>query len=359
MRGWKTVEKKIDTSVSLGEARAILREAGFREHVVNPEHFIFKRSGTQLTFKGERAPIDVAVAKTESGLFLQAKYDTFVLFDTGDLAKVADDLAAKLLGGSLKGMEGALEVQRNEMDTEQVSFIDYLIGNFPEISICIFSPIFILLGFLVDPAFFLIMAALNLFSLLFLLSIHYGYHPPGCLFVFFSLIQLSIIANPTYITYRDEARASTATICLRRIDAVVIEYVELSLRSKSKGEWPATLKTILIQIDEHRFLGGDGKQLTSLLPKDSFDAEYIEHWTYEIYPGLKGVKSDNILEYCIKAKEKDKKGNEARYVLFSSVATNEPGWNSKNVNKVNYESGKTPKIGGCCNSDGSFNPNFR
>lgn len=96
MLGWKTVEKTIDPSVSLEEARTILREAGFREHVVNPEHIIFKRSGTQLTVKGNKIPIEVAVAKAESGLFLQARYDTFALFDTGDLAKVADDLAAKL-----------------------------------------------------------------------------------------------------------------------------------------------------------------------------------------------------------------------------------------------------------------------
>ena len=96
MLGWKAVEKTIDPSVPLEEARAILKEAGFREHAVNPEHIIFKRSGTQVAIKGEELSIEVAVAKAESGLFLQVRYDTFALFDTGDLAKVADGLAAKL-----------------------------------------------------------------------------------------------------------------------------------------------------------------------------------------------------------------------------------------------------------------------
>ena len=96
MLGWKAAERKIEPSVSLEQAKAVMKETGFIEHIANPEHAIFKRSGTQVALKGENFSVEVALAKSESGLFLQARYDTFVLFDTGDLEKLADDLAAKL-----------------------------------------------------------------------------------------------------------------------------------------------------------------------------------------------------------------------------------------------------------------------
>ncbi len=93
--GWKAAERKIEPSIPLEQAETILKEAGFIEHIANPEHAVFKRVGTQATLKGEKASLEVALAKTEAGLFLQARYDTFVLFDTGDLEKFADDLSAK------------------------------------------------------------------------------------------------------------------------------------------------------------------------------------------------------------------------------------------------------------------------
>ena len=93
--GWKAAERKIEPSIPLEQAKTILKEAGFIEHIANPEHAIFKRAGTQATLKGEKVSLEVALAKTETGLFLQARYDTFALFDTGDLDKFADDLSAK------------------------------------------------------------------------------------------------------------------------------------------------------------------------------------------------------------------------------------------------------------------------
>ena len=96
MRGWKTVERQVSRSVSLDEARDIAIREGFSEHVKNPSHVIMKRSGTQLTASGEKVPLELAIAKADVGLFLQLRYDTFVLFDTGDLDKVADDLASRL-----------------------------------------------------------------------------------------------------------------------------------------------------------------------------------------------------------------------------------------------------------------------
>ena len=94
--GWKAAERIIEPSIPLEQAKTILKEAGFIEHIANPEHAIFKWAGTQATLKGEKCYLEVTLAKTETGLFLQARYDTFVIFDTGDLDKFADDLSTKL-----------------------------------------------------------------------------------------------------------------------------------------------------------------------------------------------------------------------------------------------------------------------
>ena len=96
MWGWKTVERKINHSVSVDEARDIAVQNGFVEHIKNPSHVVLKRSGTQLTTSGDKLPLELAIAEADEGLFLQLRYDTFVLGDSGDLDKLADDLAAKL-----------------------------------------------------------------------------------------------------------------------------------------------------------------------------------------------------------------------------------------------------------------------
>ena len=96
MWGWKAVERQVSPSVSLDEARGILSHEDFSEHVKNQSHVIMKRCGTWFTVSGEKLPIELAIAETETGLFLQLRYDTLVLYDTGDLGWLADSLAEKL-----------------------------------------------------------------------------------------------------------------------------------------------------------------------------------------------------------------------------------------------------------------------
>ena len=96
MWGWKTVERQVNPSVSIDEAKKIAVQNGFAEHVKNPSHIVLKRSGTQLTTSVDKVPLELAIAEADEGLFLQLRYDTFVLGDSGDLDKLADDLAAKL-----------------------------------------------------------------------------------------------------------------------------------------------------------------------------------------------------------------------------------------------------------------------
>ncbi len=98
MWGWKAVDRHITAGVTLDQARQLIRERGFSENVVNPGYVIFKREGTQFTFKGERFPLELVIAQADSGLFLQLRYDTFVLFDDEDLEKLADDIVEGIAG---------------------------------------------------------------------------------------------------------------------------------------------------------------------------------------------------------------------------------------------------------------------
>ena len=101
MWGWKTADRTIEPSVSFEEAKRIVQEGGFEIAVSNPSHAVFKRPGiesgwTKFAPKGENVPLELAIAASDRGLFIQLRYETFVLFDTGDLNDIASEIAAEL-----------------------------------------------------------------------------------------------------------------------------------------------------------------------------------------------------------------------------------------------------------------------
>ena len=101
MWGWKTADRTIEPSVSFEEAKQIVQDAGFELTISNPNHAVLKRAGTECGWtkfapEGENVPLEFAVAKSDRGLFIQLRYEHFVLFDTGDLKKVADEIAEAL-----------------------------------------------------------------------------------------------------------------------------------------------------------------------------------------------------------------------------------------------------------------------
>lgn len=98
MWGWKTVERRIATGVTLDQARQVIRDHGFSEQVVNPGHVLCRRGGEQLTRKAENFPLELAIAEADSGLFLQLRYNGFVLFDTGDLETLASEMVERITG---------------------------------------------------------------------------------------------------------------------------------------------------------------------------------------------------------------------------------------------------------------------
>ena len=99
MRGWKPVERDVDEPVLLDTAVERVEELGFTPVTRNPGHVVLRRDGTQLTTSGRRFPLELAVAESDAGVFLQLRYDTFVAFDSGDLERLADDLVVAVRGG--------------------------------------------------------------------------------------------------------------------------------------------------------------------------------------------------------------------------------------------------------------------
>jgi hypothetical protein len=101
MWGWKTAERVVEPSISFDEAKRKIQRHGFELITSNPKHGIFKLRGidngwTKLAPQGENLPLELAVAESDRGLFIQLRYDHFVLFDTGDLQQIADELASEL-----------------------------------------------------------------------------------------------------------------------------------------------------------------------------------------------------------------------------------------------------------------------
>jgi len=102
MWGWKAVERLIEPSVPFDDAKQILQYKGFRLRASQPGLAVFESAGadnpfTTLAPDGRDVPLELALAPSHAGLFLQLRYATFVLFDTGDLVQCADEITELLV----------------------------------------------------------------------------------------------------------------------------------------------------------------------------------------------------------------------------------------------------------------------
>jgi hypothetical protein len=98
MWGWKAAERLIEPGVPFDDAKQLLQQHGFQLHASHPGYAVFQTSGVESPWttpfpEGWAIPLELALAPSQSGLFLQLRYGTFVLFDTGDLEQLADAVA--------------------------------------------------------------------------------------------------------------------------------------------------------------------------------------------------------------------------------------------------------------------------
>jgi hypothetical protein len=93
---WRA-ERELAGKIELSELKSKLYERGFHLDDETAEQIVFKRRGTQLTLQGEKLPLRLAFRLDHSAaVSLVAEYDTWVLFDTGDLRRFADRLIPQL-----------------------------------------------------------------------------------------------------------------------------------------------------------------------------------------------------------------------------------------------------------------------
>jgi hypothetical protein len=92
MLGWKPAVRTLE-GVTLDDATAAMLRQGFVEYDRGEGYAVLKKGGTQFAVKGEKFASEAALAQKGDDIELQIRYDSFALFDTGDLEEAADRIA--------------------------------------------------------------------------------------------------------------------------------------------------------------------------------------------------------------------------------------------------------------------------
>ena len=69
---------------------------GYFIHTEDDKTLILRKSGTEFSTSGEKFPKELAILFKNDETEISLKYDTFVLFDTGDLQKELDLIAKRV-----------------------------------------------------------------------------------------------------------------------------------------------------------------------------------------------------------------------------------------------------------------------
>lgn len=96
MLGWKAVSEKIN-NVNIDDAKMILRQAKFVIKEEGEAHVVLHKKGTQLTTESSKVALEAALIQDGQDIIMHLRYDTFVLFDTGDLKREAVKLKELIL----------------------------------------------------------------------------------------------------------------------------------------------------------------------------------------------------------------------------------------------------------------------
>ena len=92
MLGWTPAVRTLE-GVTLDDATAAMLRQGFVEYDRGEGYAVLKKGGTQFAVQGEKLALEAALAQQGDDVELHMRYDTFVLFDTGDLEEAADRVA--------------------------------------------------------------------------------------------------------------------------------------------------------------------------------------------------------------------------------------------------------------------------
>jgi hypothetical protein len=95
----KPIVRQLD-GVSRLEAKSSLARQGFLEHDEGDEYAVLKKPGTNLTTRAHQFPLEATIEQKDASVELKLCYDSFVLFDTGDLQTEAERIARMLEGRS-------------------------------------------------------------------------------------------------------------------------------------------------------------------------------------------------------------------------------------------------------------------
>ncbi len=94
---WETIERRLNSGVSLERAGEIIRRAGFERRGESSTYAIYRKTGNRWTLSGKDASLELGVARSNDGLYLLLRYASpLVIRDSGELVRFADELAAQL-----------------------------------------------------------------------------------------------------------------------------------------------------------------------------------------------------------------------------------------------------------------------
>lgn len=96
MLGWKSVQETIE-NITLNEMKMYLRQERFVLKEEGEYYAVLQRKGTELTVEGKKLPLEVALIQEANHIKIHLRYNTFVLFDTGDLKKELDLIIKRII----------------------------------------------------------------------------------------------------------------------------------------------------------------------------------------------------------------------------------------------------------------------
>jgi len=93
--GWKQVERHLPGAM-FDEVVDNAIDIGFTLSSRDVGHAVLTQDGSHMAARASKAPLEMTATETENGIRLRWRYDTLVVFDTGDLERIADQFVALL-----------------------------------------------------------------------------------------------------------------------------------------------------------------------------------------------------------------------------------------------------------------------